>query len=67
MSAPSADVKETTVTQEFRKGFRVGGRLIRPAMVGVSTPADEDATPSGAAEAEEEGAADGAAAEGADE
>ena len=35
---PSADVSEDMVAQEYRKGFKVGGRLIRPATVSVSVP-----------------------------
>jgi molecular chaperone GrpE len=42
---PSADVTEDTVVQEFRKGFKVGGRLIRPATVAVAVPLEEGATP----------------------
>ena len=34
----SGDVAEETVSQEFRKGFRIGGKLIRPAMVAVTVP-----------------------------
>jgi molecular chaperone GrpE len=60
MRTASADVTEDTVSQEFRKGFRIGGRLIRPATVAVSVPAEGGAAPAaegdGAAE-EEEGAA----------
>lgn len=33
----SHEFKEGIVTQEFRRGFSIGGRLIRPAMVKVST------------------------------
>ena len=40
MRQPSAEVTEDTVSQEFRKGFRIGGRLIRPATVAVSVPAE---------------------------
>lgn len=35
------DVTEDTVAQEFRKGFRISGRLIRPAMVSVTVPGGE--------------------------
>ena len=51
---PSADVTEDTVVQEFRKGFRVGGRLIRPATVAVAVPLEDGASP--AAEEAGEGA-----------
>ena len=39
MRAPSDDVPDGTVLQEFRKGFRIGSTLLRPAMVQVSQPA----------------------------
>ncbi len=35
MRAPSDDVPDGTVLQEFRKGFRIGSTLLRPAMVQV--------------------------------
>lgn len=38
MRQPAADVTEDTVLQEFRKGFRINGKLIRPAMVSVAVP-----------------------------
>ena len=38
MRAPSDDVPDGTVLQEFRKGFRIGSTLLRPAMVQVSQP-----------------------------
>ncbi|HVR63684.1 MAG TPA: nucleotide exchange factor GrpE [Polyangia bacterium] len=38
---PSADVPAGSVASEFQKGYRIGDRLLRPAMVAVSTgPAD---------------------------
>ena len=39
MRAPSDEVPDGTVLQEFRKGFRIGSTLLRPAMVQVSSPA----------------------------
>ena len=36
MRAPSDEVPDGTVLQEFRKGFRMGSTLLRPAMVQVS-------------------------------
>lgn len=36
MRAPSDDVPDGTVLQEFRKGFMIGKTLLRPAMVQVS-------------------------------
>jgi len=51
MRTASAEVTEDTVSQEFRKGFRIGGRLIRPATVSVSVPVEGGAPP--AAEGEE--------------
>ncbi|DBA78448.1 hypothetical protein WJX79_008362 [Trebouxia sp. C0005] len=37
VSEPNDDVPDGTVLQEFRKGFQCGDRLIRPAMVKVSS------------------------------
>lgn len=47
MRAPSDEVADGTVLQEFRRGFKIGGQLLRPAMVQVSyseegTAADAD-------------------------
>jgi molecular chaperone GrpE len=36
MREPSDEVPDGTVLEEFRKGFRLGDRLLRPAMVKVS-------------------------------
>lgn len=36
MREPSDEVPDGTVLLEFRKGFRMGERLLRPAMVKVS-------------------------------
>ena len=36
MREPSDEVPDGTVLQEFRKGFKMGDRLLRPAMVKVS-------------------------------
>lgn len=36
MREPSEEVPDGTVLQEFRKGFKMGARLLRPAMVKVS-------------------------------
>ena len=39
---PSPDVAAGSVASEFQKGYRIGDRLLRPAMVAVSTgPAGE--------------------------
>lgn len=35
MRAPSNEVADGTVLQEFRRGFKIGGQLLRPAMVQV--------------------------------
>jgi len=37
MREPNDDVPDQTVLEEFRRGFTLGDRLIRPAMVKVST------------------------------
>lgn len=57
MRAPSVEAPDDTILEEFRKGFRIGDRLLRPAMVKVSF------RPEGAA-AEEEAPAEAAAAGG---
>lgn len=36
MREPNDEVPDDTVIMEFRKGFRMGDRLLRPAMVKVS-------------------------------
>ena len=36
---PTNDVEESTVMDEMRKGYTLNGRLLRPAMVSVSTKA----------------------------
>ena len=46
MREPNEDVPEGTVLEEFRKGFKLGDRLLRPAMVKVSY---SDAPPAAAA------------------
>ena len=35
MRAPSEEHPDGTVLQEFRRGFTIGGHLLRPAMVQV--------------------------------
>ena len=49
MRAPSAEHPEGTVLQEFRRGFRIDGTLLRPAMVQARAapprPARRDACP----------------------
>jgi molecular chaperone GrpE len=36
-SEPSADHREGEIIEEFRRGYRLGDRLLRPAMVKVAT------------------------------
>jgi molecular chaperone GrpE len=36
-SEPSADYREGEIIEEFRRGYRLGDRLLRPAMVKVAT------------------------------
>jgi molecular chaperone GrpE len=50
----SDEVTEPTATKVLRRGYKHGDRLLRPAMVGVTDPA-EAATPEAAAEAGSEG------------
>jgi len=45
MHSESVDVSEPTVTTVMRRGYRYADRLVRPAMVGVSDPADQTPTP----------------------
>ncbi|PNH03123.1 Protein GrpE, partial [Tetrabaena socialis] len=40
MREPSNEHPDGTVLQEFRKGFAIGGKLLRPAMVKVSYTED---------------------------
>jgi molecular chaperone GrpE len=46
MREPNDDVPDGTVLEEFRKGFMLGERLLRPAMVKVSF-SDAPAAPAG--------------------
>ena len=38
MSEEREDVPDGTVLKEFRRGFRLGAQLLRPAMVQVRAP-----------------------------
>lgn len=40
MKEPSSEVADGTVLMEFRKGFKIGDKLLRPAMVKVSVAED---------------------------
>jgi len=40
VSAESKDVKEPVIGEVFQKGFRLNGRLLRPALVKVLVPAE---------------------------
>jgi len=51
---PTADVPAGKVVEEFQRGYRMGARLLRPAMVAVATPpraaaASEDPAPTAVA------------------
>ena len=54
MREPNNDVPDGTVLEEFRKGFMIGDKLLRPAMVKVSFTEDAPAAAEG--EAAEEAA-----------
>jgi len=41
-SHPSPDVDDTVVTAVYRKGYRMGDHVLRPAMVVVAHPQNED-------------------------
>lgn len=58
MQEEAADVTDGEVLKEFRKGFTMKGRLLRPAMVVVCT---NDAMPYVPPAAEEEGKDEGEA------
>jgi molecular chaperone GrpE len=45
LHAESDEVTEPTSTTVMRRGYRHGDRLLRPAMVGVTAPAQPGATP----------------------
>ncbi|CAI5980662.1 unnamed protein product [Closterium sp. NIES-65] len=67
MREDSTEFPEGVVIQEFRKGFVIGDKLIRPSMVKVSAgpgPAGDAAAADGAAAGAAEGASDGSEAEG---
>jgi molecular chaperone GrpE len=42
-TVPSADVPENTIVDEFRRGYTLNGKLLRPAMVSVSAGSGEGA------------------------
>ena len=55
----NADVYDETVAQVYQKGYRMGGKVIRPAMVtvafgGPKRPAEDETPPEGAPAAEDE-------------
>lgn len=54
MREPSDEVPDGTVLMEFRKGFKMGERLLRPAMVKVSFSEAAEAGAAAAAEASAE-------------
>ena len=47
----SADVPAGAVAAELQKGYRIGDKLLRPAMVAVSTGPQVDGAPGRPAEA----------------
>jgi molecular chaperone GrpE len=52
MREPNDEVPDGTVLLEFRKGFKMGERLLRPAMVKVSFT--ENAAPAASADTDSE-------------
>jgi len=46
----STEVTEPTCVEVFRRGYQYGERLLRPALVAVADPAEEEAAGPGAAE-----------------
>jgi molecular chaperone GrpE len=55
LQVPGADQAPGTVVMEHARGFLLHGRLVRPAMVGVSAPAEAKDPGPGAGEGEGEG------------
>jgi molecular chaperone GrpE len=51
MHAESDEVSQSTATTVMRRGYRIGDRLLRPAMVGVTDPASPTATSPASTEA----------------
>jgi molecular chaperone GrpE len=51
MHSTSADVTEPTCVEVLRRGYKLGDRLLRPALVAVADPGDGDGEPAGAANA----------------
>ncbi len=45
-SLEDPDVSETVVKRVYRKGYRLGDKVLRPAMVVVARPAEEGSMPS---------------------
>jgi molecular chaperone GrpE len=52
MREPSEEVPDGSVLMEFRKGFKLGDRLLRPAMVKVSF-SEAPAAPAGEVQQDE--------------
>ena len=46
MREDSTEFAEDVISQEFRRGFRLGDRLLRPAMVKVSSGPGPDSNAS---------------------
>jgi molecular chaperone GrpE len=54
------DVSEVTVREVYRRGYRLGDHVLRPAMVVVARPAEpEDATAARARQSSEDAAESG--------
>lgn len=53
------DVVEATSTSVLRRGYRIGGRLLRPAMVTVARPPETPNAPDGEGDAERSAVGEG--------
>jgi len=62
MHSESDEVTEPTATTVMRRGYRIGDRLLRPAMVGVSEPASQLEEPLPTADPDEQSSSDDATA-----
>lgn len=48
MRQPSADHAEGTVIEEFVRGYQLGDRVLRHAMVKVAAPPEDESSPANA-------------------
>ena len=63
MREPSSEFQEGVVMEEFRRGFKFGDRLLRPAMVKVAVAMEESAEEEDAGDSSDDAAADASSTE----